>query len=103
MSEASVGDGKYVFQLMTRETHRFGAENAPLEQVTFELTEVNSAEAVRTVCDAVRDLNGVRDVQFVGGDAVVTFNPLGIRKEQICTAIRRSGYHATEIPRKAES
>ena len=88
---------------MADDTHRFGAENAPLEQVTFELTEVNSPEAVRTVCDAVRDLNGVRDVQFVGGGAVVTFNPLGIKKEQICTAIRRSGYRATEIATKAEN
>ena len=88
---------------MTRETHRFGAENAPLEQVTFELTEVNSPKAVGRVCDEVRDLNGVRDVQFVGGDAVVTFNPLGIRREQICTAIGRSGYVATEIPTKSES
>lgn len=103
ISEASAGDGKNVFQWMTKETHRFGAENAPLEQVTFELTEVNSPEALRAVCDVVRDLNGVRDVQFVGGGAVVTFNPLGIRKEQICSAIRRSGYRATEIPMKAES
>jgi hypothetical protein len=33
----------------------------------------------------------------VGRGAVVTFNPLGITKEEICTAIRRSGYRATEI------
>jgi len=45
----------------------------------------------------VKDLNGVRDVQFVGGGAIVTYNPLGITKEEICTAIRRSGYRATEI------
>jgi len=42
-------------------------------------------------------LNGVRDVQFVGGGAVVTYNPIGITKENICTAIRRSGSRATEI------
>jgi hypothetical protein len=42
----------------------------------------------------------VRDVQFVGGGAVVTYNPIGIPKEEICTAIRRSGYRATEIQRR---
>ncbi|HEX3818632.1 MAG TPA: hypothetical protein VHW03_10120 [Chthoniobacterales bacterium] len=41
---------------------------------------------------------GVRDLQFVGGAALITFNPLGITKEEICTAIRRSGYRATELP-----
>jgi hypothetical protein len=75
-----------------------GAENeAPLERVTFEMNEVNSPEATRAICEAVNGLNGVRDVQFVGGGALVTFNPLGITKDEICTAIRRSGYRATEI------
>jgi hypothetical protein len=70
---------------------------APLEQVEFDINDVNSDVAHRTICDAVNGLNGVRDVQFVGGGAIVTFNPLGITKEEICTAIRRSGYRATEI------
>ena len=66
-------------------------EEALLEEVTFELTEVNSPEAVQAVRDSLHDLNGVRDLQFVGGGALVTFNLLGITKEEICTAIRRSG------------
>jgi copper chaperone CopZ len=69
----------------------------PLEQVEFDINDVNSEVAQNTVRDAVKDLNGVRDVQFVGGGAIVTYNPLGITKEEICTAIRRSGYRATEI------
>jgi hypothetical protein len=73
-------------------------ENAPpLQQVEFDINDVDSEAAHRAVCEAVKDLNGVRDVQFVGGGTIVTFNPLGITKEEICTAIRRSGYRATEI------
>lgn len=81
---------------MTEET---GAtqNDPPLERVTFEINEVNSPEATQAVCEAVKGLNGVRDVQFMGAGALVTFNPLGITKDEICTAIRRSGYRATEI------
>ena len=70
---------------------------APLEQVEFDINDVNSENARRAICEAVNGLNGVRDVQFVGGGAIVTFNPLGITKEEICTAVRRSGHRATEI------
>jgi hypothetical protein len=76
---------------------RSETNDPPLEQVEFDVNDINSDEARRVVCDAVKDLNGVRDVQFVSGGAIVTYNPIGIRKEEICTAIRRSGYRATEI------
>ena len=72
-------------------------DGAPLERVTFEISDVNSQEATMALCAGVNGLNGVRDVQFVGGGALVTFNPLGITKEEICTALRRGGYRATEI------
>ena len=67
----------------------------PLEQAEFDINDANTEAAHRAICDAVNGLNGVRDVQFVGGGVVVTFNPIGITKEEICTAIRRSGYRAT--------
>ena len=73
-------------------------ENAPpLEQAEFDINDADSEVAHRAICDAVNGLNGVREVQFVGGGVIVTFNPIGITKEEICTAIRRSGYRATEI------
>ena len=73
-------------------------ENAPpLEQAEFDINEADSDVAHNAIHDAIKDLNGVREVQFVGGGAIVTFNPIGITKEEICTAIRRSGYRATEI------
>src|SRR4051794_25808421 len=69
----------------------------PLEQAGFDINDWNTEVAHKAVCDAVNGLNGVREVQFVGGGVVVTFNPIGITKEEICTVIRRSGYRATEI------
>ena len=73
-------------------------ENAPpLDQAELDINDANTDAAHRAICDAVNGLNGVREVQFVGGGVIVTFNPIGITKEEICTAIRRSGYRATEI------
>src|SRR5438067_454626 len=74
-----------------------GETAPPLEQAEFDINDANTDAAHRAICDAVNGLNGVREVQFVGGGVVVTFNPIGITKEEICTAIRRSGYRATEI------
>jgi hypothetical protein len=79
------------------------ANDAPLDQVEFDINDINSEAAQNGVRDAVKDLNGVRDVQFVGGGAIVTYNPLGITKEEICTAIRRSGHRATEITTRGAS
>ena len=74
------------------------AENEPpLAQAAFEMNDADSDVAHNMIRDAVKDLNGVRDVQFVAGGVIVTFNPIGITKDEICTAIRRSGYRATEI------
>jgi len=73
------------------------ANDPPLEQAEFDINDVDSEVAHRVVSEAVKNLNGVRDVRFVGGGAIVTYNPIGITKEEICTAIRRSGYRATEI------
>jgi hypothetical protein len=74
-----------------------GDKAPPLEQAEFDINDANTEEAHRAICDSVNGLNGVREVQFVGGGVVVTFNPIGITKEEICTVIRRSGYRATEI------
>jgi copper chaperone CopZ len=79
------------------------SDDPPLEQVEFDINDINSEVAQNTVRDAVKDLNGVRDVQFVGGGAIVTYNALGITKEEICTAIRRSGYRATEITTRSSA
>jgi hypothetical protein len=72
-------------------------DQPPLEQAEFDINDANTEVAHRAICDAVNGLNGVREVQFVGGGVVVTFNPIGITKEEICTVIRRSGYRATPL------
>ena len=100
-SHTSARSGTSVF-LNDDKRKSTGEYDAPLETVTFEITEVNSPQATSAVCAGLQGLNGVRDVQFVGGGALVTFNPLGITKDEICTAIRRSGYRATEISTEAD-
>ena len=72
-------------------------DEAPLARVAFEVNDVNSTQATTALCAGVQGLDGVRDVQFVSGGVFVTFNPLGITKEEICTALLRGGYRASEI------
>lgn len=79
------------------ENQKAETNEPPLEQASFEMNDADSEVAHNAIRDAVKDLNGVREVNFVGGGVIVTFNPIGITKEEICTAIRRSGYRATEI------
>jgi hypothetical protein len=79
------------------ESDRTETNEPPLAQVEFDINDINSEVGRSALREALKDLNGVRDVQFGGGGAVVTYNPIGITKEEICTAIRRSGYRATEI------
>ena len=89
--------GHVIGTIAMNEESKGGKDDVALQQVEFDINDVNSEDARRAVCDAVNGLNGVRDVQFVAGGAIVTFNPLGITKEEICTAVRRSGHRATEI------
>jgi hypothetical protein len=56
---------------------------APLEQVEFDINDLELDAARTTVLEAIKDLNGVHDVKFYGGGALVTYNPLGITKEEI--------------------
>src|ERR1044071_1995126 len=81
---------------------RSAAKNGPLEEVSFDIEGIDSPAAVMTICAGMQGLNGIRDMRFVGG-ARITFDPLGISKEEICTALARGGYRATEIPANRRS
>jgi copper chaperone CopZ len=77
-------------------------DDPSLEKASFNMNDVDCELARATVRQLLQDLNGVRDIQFLGGGAVVTYHPLDITKEEICTAIRQSGYRATEIQMNAD-
>jgi copper chaperone CopZ len=85
------------------ESDRPHADDPPLKHVEFDINDIHSEVGRDALREALKDLNGVRDVQFVGGGAIVTYNPIGITKEEICTAIRRSGYRATEIETRGQN
>lgn len=80
-----------------------GTENPPLEQAEFDVDDIRSEVARATVRQLLKELNGVRDVQFFAGEAVVTYNPLDVSKDEICQEIRLSGYRATEIESRIEN
>ena len=85
------------------EQDRAANDEAPLKQVTFEINNLNSPEAEAAVCAGIEGLNGVRAVQFLGGGVVVTYNPLGISKEEICTEIRRGATGRRRLASNSEN
>ena len=69
---------------------QFGA--GPLRQARFDVNDADCEVARATVRQVLQDLDGVREVQFLGAGALVTYNPLGVTTEEICTAITQIGY-----------
>ena len=67
---------------------------APLEEAEFETNDVDCELARATIRQVLTDFSGVREIQFLGGRALVIYNPMGVTKEEICTAIRQVGYRA---------
>lgn len=60
-----------------------------LEQAEFDVNGVDCKLARATVRQVLADLNGVRDVQFRDGAAIISYNPVGVTREEICAAIRQ--------------
>lgn len=72
-------------------------DDPALEQLDFDVNGIDCEVARATMRQLLQDLNGVCDVLFLDGAATVTYNPVGVTKEEVCSAIRDMGYHATEI------
>ena len=72
-------------------------DDPPLEQVGFDVDDLDCEVARATVRQLLQDLAGVHDVLVFEGAATVTYNPIGVTKQEVCSAIRQLGYQATEI------
>ena len=72
-------------------------DDPSLEQVDFDANDLDCEVARATVRQLLQDLAGVRDVLFFGDAATVTYSPIGVTKQEICSVIRQMGYQATEI------
>jgi hypothetical protein len=71
------------------------AHAAPAEELDLMIHDMDSAETEGHVQRVLQRLPGIRAVRIVERGAWIKYNPLGIGPEEICTAIRQSGFRAS--------
>ena len=66
----------------------------PTEELDLMIPGMDSPVSEERVKAVLEKLPGVRAVRLVSGGAWIRYNPIGIDKDQICTAIRQAGFRA---------
>ena len=64
------------------------------EELDLMIPDMDSSVAEEQVKAILEKLPGVQAVRLVSGGAWIRYNPVGINKDEICTAIRQSGFRA---------
>lgn len=65
------------------------------EELDLAIPDMDSETAEVAVKASLENLPGIVTVRLVQRGAFVRYNPSGINKDQICTAIRQAGYRAS--------
>lgn len=69
--------------------------SAILEELDLAIPDMHDAAAETQVGASLKGLPGISFVRIVPRGAFVRYNPKGIDKDQICTAIRQAGFRAS--------
>jgi hypothetical protein len=68
------------------------APSPPTETLDLAIPDMNTEGAEEQVQIILQQLPAVVSARLVSRGAVVEYNPIGITKEEICTAIRQAGF-----------
>jgi hypothetical protein len=68
---------------------------APTEELDLAIPDMDSDGAEEQVKGILERLPGIQTVRLVGRGAFIKYNPVGINADEICTAIRQSGFRAS--------
>ena len=69
--------------------------NGHPEELDLMIPDMDTEGAERQVKEVLERLPGIRYVRLVQRGALVRYNPDGIGPDEICTAIRQSGFRAS--------
>ena len=69
--------------------------NGSTEELDLMIPDMDTEGAEREVQEILQRLPGIRFVRLVQRGALVRYNPSGIVPDEICTAIRQSGFRAS--------
>jgi hypothetical protein len=71
------------------------SSSAPNEELDLMIPDMDSAETETSVQSVLQRLPGIQAVRIIQRGAWIRYNPLGISPDEICTAIRQSGFRAS--------
>jgi hypothetical protein len=71
------------------------SSSAPAEELDLMIPDMDSAETETSVQSVLQRLPGIQAVRIIQRGAWIRYNPLGISPDEICTAIRQSGFRAS--------
>jgi hypothetical protein len=67
---------------------------APAEELDLMVPDMDSAETETSVQGVLRKLPAIQAVRIIQRGIWIRYNPLGISPDEICIAIRQSGFRA---------
>lgn len=67
----------------------------PAEELDLMIPDMDTEGSEKQVKEILEGLPGIKYVRLVQRGALVRYNPLGIGPDEICTAIRQSGFRAS--------
>jgi hypothetical protein len=68
---------------------------APAEELDLMIPDMDTEPGEERVKAILERLPGIQAVRLVQRGAWIKYNPVGISADEICTAIRQSGYRAS--------
>lgn len=75
--------------------HTAHSNSAPAEELDLMIPDMDSAETETSVQSVLQRLPAIQAVRIIQRGAWIRYNPLGISPDEICTAIRQSGFRAS--------
>ncbi|HYR59200.1 MAG TPA: hypothetical protein VEO95_11240 [Chthoniobacteraceae bacterium] len=69
--------------------------HTPTEELDLMIPDMDTANLESKVKAILEMLPGIHSVRLIERGAFIRYNPLGIDKDEICTAIRQAGFRAS--------
>ena len=85
----------FAFSLLMQNQNSNHSSSAPSEEVDLMIPDMDSAETETSVQNVLQKLPAIRAVRIIERGVWIRYNPIGISSDEICTAIRQSGFRAS--------
>lgn len=67
------------------------------DEISIGINDLDSTVSYDAVYEALKELRGIRAMRALQGGVMISFNPLGVTQQEICTEIERAGFTIDNI------